>query len=99
MSSSFCFTARMLYTPPCNFPCARACAYPDGELWLPEPVEADPRGSWRSRRAAMSDLLAVLVGIYGSKQMFVNEYGQLLSQQLLTKTDYDVDREVRLGGA
>lgn len=40
--------------------------------WDPDPVTADPRRSSRTRR--MSDVIAALVGIYGSKELFITEY-------------------------
>ena len=42
------------------------------EAWEPDPVNADPTRSSRTRR--MSDIIAALVGIYGSKELFINEY-------------------------
>ena len=37
----------------------------------------------------------MLVGIYGSKELFVNEYRVMLAEKLLSKSDYDIDREIR----
>jgi hypothetical protein len=42
------------------------------ESWEPDPVDADPRRSSASRR--MIDIVATLVGIYGSKELFIKEY-------------------------
>lgn len=40
--------------------------------WEPDPVDADPTQSTRSRR--ILDVISMLVGIYGSKELFINEY-------------------------
>lgn len=40
------------------------------------------------------DILAMLVGIYGSKDLFVNEYRIMLADKLLSNLEYDTDKEV-----
>jgi len=50
------------------------------------------RVSSNSRRAG--DILSMLVGIYGSKELFVNEYRMMLADKLLANLEYDTDREV-----
>lgn len=41
------------------------------------------------------DILSILVSIYGSKELFVDEYRTMLADKLLTKTsDYNTDAEV-----
>jgi anaphase-promoting complex subunit 2 len=40
------------------------------------------------------DILAMLVSIYGSKELFVNEYRIMLADKLLANLDYNVDQEV-----
>lgn len=37
----------------------------------------------------------MLVGIYGSRDLFVNEYRVLLAERLLAALSYDCDKEVR----
>ena len=37
----------------------------------------------------------MLVNIYGSKELFVNEYRSLLSNRLLAQRSYDTDKEIR----
>ena len=44
--------------------------------WEPDPVDADPRRSSRARR--LHDSIALLVGIYGSKALFIQEYRWLI---------------------
>lgn len=36
----------------------------------------------------------MLVGIYGSKDLFVNEYRNMLADKLLNNLDYNTDKEV-----
>lgn len=60
---------------------------------MPDPVDADPLSS-RSQRTG--DVTSLLINIYGSKELFVKEYRQLLSERLLSFEDVDViDREAR----
>ncbi len=39
------------------------------EKWEPDPVDADS-----SMGASTQDVISMLVGIYGSKELFINEY-------------------------
>lgn len=41
-----------------------------------------------------ADLLSMLVGIYGSNDLFVDEYRLMLADKLLANIDFDTDREV-----
>ncbi|DBA88589.1 hypothetical protein WJX77_003031 [Trebouxia sp. C0004] len=68
-------------------------ALASAESWEPDPVDADPSRSARSRR--MHDIISMLVGIYGSKELFITEYRAMLSDKLLSKIDYNCDREIR----
>jgi anaphase-promoting complex subunit 2 len=61
--------------------------------WMPDPVDADPNKTSKSRRS--NDILSMLVQIYGSKELFVTEYRSILADKLLEKRDYDTDKEVR----
>jgi anaphase-promoting complex subunit 2 len=45
-----------------------------------------------SRRSG--DILAMLVGIYGSKELFVNEYRIMLADKLLGNVEFDTDKDV-----
>ena len=69
--------------------------------WLPPPSILKRRGvitgqvgvvTSSSRRAG--DILSMLVGIYGSKDLFVNEYRIMLADKLLGNLEYDTDKEV-----
>eukprot|EP00088_Acartia_fossae_P022438 TRINITY_DN2363_c0_g1_i3.p1 TRINITY_DN2363_c0_g1~~TRINITY_DN2363_c0_g1_i3.p1 ORF type:complete len:803 (-),score=175.51 TRINITY_DN2363_c0_g1_i3:526-2934(-) len=61
--------------------------------WEPDPVDADPNKVSRSRRTA--DIISMLVNIYGSKKIFVQEYRTLLSNRLLNQWSYDTEKEIR----
>ncbi len=37
---------------------------------------------------------SILVNIYGSREVFVNEYRNLLADRLLQSLNYDISREV-----
>ncbi|KAH9512448.1 Anaphase-promoting complex subunit 2 [Bulinus truncatus] len=63
------------------------------ESWMPDPVDADPSTVSKNRRSA--DILSTLVNIYGSKELFVNEYRALLADRILMQYNYDVERELR----
>ena len=62
------------------------------KLWMPDSIDADPTRSSRSRR--LSDILSMLVQIYGSKKLFVTEYRTLLAKKLLKSASFDTDQEV-----
>lgn len=68
-------------------------AWATAERWEPDPVEADPSRTSKSRRSM--DIIGMLIGIYGSKELFVNEYRIMLAEKLLNKSDYDIDHEIR----
>ncbi|GAB4822840.1 hypothetical protein N2152v2_009886 [Parachlorella kessleri] len=74
-------------------PDADAQALAEAQRWEPDPVEADPSRAGRSSES--SDAISMLVSIYGSKELLINEYRTMLADRLLTKTDYDCDRELR----
>ncbi|XP_078498279.1 anaphase-promoting complex subunit 2 isoform X2 [Lissotriton helveticus] len=63
------------------------------EDWVPDPVDADP-GKISSKRRS-SDIISLLVSIYGSKELFINEYRTLLADRLLHQFDYSSEREIR----
>ncbi|KAM9326792.1 anaphase-promoting complex subunit 2 [Gastrophryne carolinensis] len=65
----------------------------DPEDWLPDPVDADPGKSGSKRRS--SDIISLLVSIYGSKELFINEYRTLLADRLLHQFNYSSEREIR----
>jgi len=50
--------------------------------------------STASEKNRQEDILAMLVGIYGSQELFVNEYRMMLADKLLANLDFDTDKEV-----
>nr|XP_060613214.1 anaphase-promoting complex subunit 2 [Anolis sagrei ordinatus] len=64
----------------------------DPEDWVPDPVDADP-GKLSSKRRS-SDIISLLVSIYGSKDL-INEYRNLLADRLLHQFSYSTEREIR----
>jgi len=65
----------------------------DWQDWQPDPVDADPNKN-HGRKPA--DIISMLVNIYGSKELFVNEYRSLLSNRLLTHcVGYNTEKEIR----
>ncbi|XP_049784564.1 anaphase-promoting complex subunit 2 isoform X1 [Schistocerca cancellata] len=65
----------------------------DWESWTPDPVDADPSKPSKSRRT--SDIISMLVNVYGSKDLFVNEYRTLLADRLLSQFNYNTEKEIR----
>ncbi|KAF1313781.1 Anaphase-promoting complex subunit 2, partial [Globisporangium splendens] len=61
--------------------------------WEPDPIEADPSKTSRSRSS--DDILRILVNIYGSRELFVNEYRMMLADKLLQNLEYNTDRDVQ----
>ena len=75
----------------------------DAPPWNPEPVGFDSgaavgSGGTGARSSAHDvDIITMLVGIYGSKELFVNEYRKMLSKKLLGSPHVgaDLDLEYR----
>lgn len=65
----------------------------DWDEWMPDPVDADPKVNSNDRRA--SDIISMLVNVYGSKELFVNEYRTLLADRLLAQSAINTDKEIR----
>ncbi|PNT61322.1 hypothetical protein BRADI_5g13780v3 [Brachypodium distachyon] len=68
-------------------------AWLNSESWEPDPVEADPLKGSRNRRKI--DILGLMVSIIGSKDQLVNEYRVMLAEKLLSKSDFDIDSDIR----
>ena len=65
----------------------------DWDKWEPDPVDAPSKNNRRT-----SDIISMLVNIYGSKELFVNEYRTLLSDRLLAPNKasfYSTNDELR----
>jgi anaphase-promoting complex subunit 2 len=56
-------------------------------------VETEAAAS-RGRRRKSGDIIGLLVDIYGSKELFINEYRTMLAEKLLGKSSYDTEREM-----
>lgn len=64
------------------------------DKWEPDPVDAAPqKESMKSDRTA--DIISMVVDIYGSKELFVNEYKNLLAERLLLNLDLNTEKEIR----
>lgn len=63
------------------------------ESWNPDPIDADPEKHSPANRK--SDIISMIVDIYGSKELFVNEYRNLLAERLLTQLDFTPEKEIR----
>ncbi|XP_036224796.2 anaphase-promoting complex subunit 2 isoform X2 [Bactrocera oleae] len=66
------------------------------ENWLPDSYGID-----QTARAQLtnvnrsSDIISMVVEIYGSKELFMNEYRNLMADRLLTYLDFNADKEIR----
>lgn len=61
--------------------------------WVPDPVDADPKVNPNDRKA--NDIISMLVNVYGSKELFVNEYRTLLADRLLAQSVINTEKEIR----
>lgn len=59
--------------------------------WMPEPIAAGPSTAYHK---GSIDIIGMLVDIYGSTDLFLNEYRVLLSDKLLALTTYEIDKEL-----
>lgn len=63
--------------------------------WEPAPSITSPKGHFLGGgQTGGGDILSMLVSIYGSKELFVNEYRVMLADKLLANLDYNTDKEV-----
>lgn len=62
--------------------------------WNPDPIDAieTEKNSTQNRK---SDIISMIVDIYGSKELFVNEYRNLLAERLLAQLDFNPEKEIR----
>lgn len=65
----------------------------DPEDWTPDPTDAVPDKMGSKRRS--SDIISLLVSIYGSKDIFIDEYRGVLADRLLHQLNYNTAREIR----
>ncbi len=65
--------------------------------WQPPPPINKQKGGFFDNSSSGSsggDILSILVSIYGSKELFVNEYRLMLADKLLANLDFNTDKEV-----
>jgi anaphase-promoting complex subunit 2 len=66
--------------------------------WQPPPPITKPKGMFFAStgvaKGGGGDILSMLVSIYGSKELFVNEYRLMLADKLLANLDFNTDKEV-----
>ncbi|XP_034045788.1 anaphase-promoting complex subunit 2 isoform X2 [Thalassophryne amazonica] len=63
------------------------------EDWTPDPIDAVPDKTGSKHRS--SDIISLLVSIYGSKDIFIDEYRGVLADRLLQQLSYNPAREIR----
>ena len=56
-------------------------------------------GGWAGAAAAAGgggpDIVSMLISIYGTQAVFMQEYQLMLAERLLAKGEYDCEREIR----
>jgi anaphase-promoting complex subunit 2 len=64
--------------------------------WQPPPPISKPKGTFfgSGTKGGGGDILSMLVSIYGSKELFVNEYRLMLADKLLANLEFNTDKEV-----
>eukprot|EP01135_Chromosphaera_perkinsii_P010821 Nk52_evm16s2241 gene=Nk52_evmTU16s2241 len=62
--------------------------------WTPDPVESLYTKNYKCG-GRKSDILSMLVNIYGSKERFVTEYRTLLADRLLSDPNVETEKEIR----
>lgn len=71
------------------------CTALNFEKWRPDPIELSSTDDVM-KTSRFSDIVSILVNIYETKDLFVEEYQKLLSQRLLNKYDEcNLDTELR----
>ncbi|KAB5522357.1 hypothetical protein PHYPO_G00158620 [Pangasianodon hypophthalmus] len=65
----------------------------DPEEWTPDPTDALTDKTGSKRRS--SDIISLLVSIFGSKEIFIDEYKTVLADRLLHQLNYNTAREIR----
>ncbi|XP_036332721.1 anaphase-promoting complex subunit 2 isoform X2 [Rhagoletis pomonella] len=66
------------------------------ENWLPDSYGIDQTTRIKLTNVNRSaDIISMVVDIYGSKELFMNEYRNLMADRLLTYLDFNADKEIR----
>lgn len=67
-----------------------------GMDWRPDSIDVDVlRPETDAMGKGATDITSLFVNIYGSKELFVNEYRVLMADRLLEALTYDTDKEFR----
>lgn len=64
----------------------------DPDAWQPDPIDALPLGA---RRRKGMDVFSLLVSIYGSREMFIKEYEEMLADRLLGNLSAKIEKEAQ----
>ncbi|XP_073846861.1 anaphase promoting complex subunit morula [Musca autumnalis] len=66
------------------------------ENWQPDPFGLDNTVQTRTVKTSRSaDIISMVVDIYGSKELFMSEYRNLLADRLLTQLEFNPEKEIR----
>jgi anaphase-promoting complex subunit 2 len=71
---------------------------PGWQTWAPAPAHAAAAAAAAAGAAPpprRSDVVSLLVGIFGSRELCMSEYRALLAERLLARGGYDTERDVR----
>ncbi|XP_065366967.1 anaphase-promoting complex subunit 2 [Calliphora vicina] len=67
------------------------------ENWQPDPfgLEASSLQMRTVKTSRSADIISMVVDIYGSKELFMSEYRNLLADRLLTQLEFNPEKEIR----
>ncbi|XP_030370351.1 anaphase-promoting complex subunit 2 [Scaptodrosophila lebanonensis] len=67
------------------------------ENWEPDPFGIDPNilRNTSSKIMRSADIISMVVDIYGSKELFMVEYRNLMADRLLAQLDFNSEKEIR----
>ncbi|XP_017045172.1 anaphase-promoting complex subunit 2 [Drosophila ficusphila] len=67
------------------------------ENWVPDPfgIDATIMQYNSSRKMRSADIISMVVDIYGSKELFMTEYRNLMADRLLAQLDFNSEKEIR----
>lgn len=71
---------------------SEAAAMKAMQTWEPAPIEFAPQ---MDSQPSNKDVISMLTDIYGTKEMFVKAYRNMLSERLIQKKDFDCSRELK----
>ncbi|EDW09792.1 anaphase-promoting complex subunit 2 [Drosophila mojavensis] len=71
--------------------------YSNWENWEPDPFGIDPNVLElnNSKVIRSADIISMVVDIYGSKELFMVEYRNLMADRLLSQLDFNSEKEIR----